>query len=374
MRIAMIGCGYVADFYIQSLPNHPNLELAGVFDRDETRCRRFTTFYGVKSYDSLAAAISDPTIELVVNLTNPRSHYEVSKAALDAGMHVYSEKPLSLCLDEAEELVNLAEQRGLLLASAPCNLLSETAQTAWKALREGRIGTPRLAYAELDDPVFFLDYKKWVTESGTPWPFDDEFETGCTLEHAGYYLGWLTAFFGPAKRVVSFSTLLLPHKGSNGNCGAPDFSVGTIEFESGMVARITNSIYVTRDHTLRIFGDDGMLTIPECWDYGAPVYLDRRDPKSWREKHPRRAMMLGLGRPGLPLVRPAEFEHCGDGHKMDLSRGIAELADAVTEKRQPRLSARWSLHVNELALAISGGVQRELSTTFEPMAPMSWSV
>ena len=198
MRIAMIGCGYVADFYIQTLPNHPNLELTGVFDRDENRCRRFTKFYGLKSYDSLAGAISDPTIELIVNLTNPRSHYAVSKAALDAGKHVYSEKPLSLCLEEAEELVNLAERRGLLLASAPCNLLSETAQTAWKALREGRIGTPRLAYAELDDAVFFLDYKKWVTESGTPWPFDDEFETGCTLEHAGYYLGWLTAFFGPA--------------------------------------------------------------------------------------------------------------------------------------------------------------------------------
>src|SRR4029077_18519076 len=98
MRIAMIGCGYVADFYIQSLPNHPNLELAGVFDRDETRCRRFTKFYGLKSYDSLAGAFSDPTIELIVNLTNPRSHYAVSKAALDAGKHVYSEKPLSLCL------------------------------------------------------------------------------------------------------------------------------------------------------------------------------------------------------------------------------------------------------------------------------------
>ena len=374
MRIAMVGCGYVADFYIKSLPNHSNLELAGVFDRDQARSRRFTEFYGVKRYDSLADVISDPAIELIVNPTNPRSHYVVSKAALDAGKHVYSKKPLSLCFDEAEELVNLAEQRGLLLASAPCNLLSETAQTVWKALREGRIGTPRLAYAELDEALFFLDYKKWTTESGAPWPFDDEFETGCTLEHAGYYLGWLTAFFGPAKRVVSFSDILLPKKGLNGNCGAPDFSVGAIEFESGMIARITNSIYATKDHTLRIFGDDGTLTIPECWDYGAPVYLDRRVPESWREKHPRRARMLGLERPSLSLVRPAKFEHCDFGHKMDLSRGIAELADAATEKRQPRLSARWSLHVNELALAISGGVQLELRTTFEPMVPMPWSV
>jgi predicted dehydrogenase len=370
----MIGCGYVADFYTKSLTNHANLELAGVFDRDAARSRRFTEYYGVKSYDSLADVMSDSTIELIVNLTNPRSHYIVSKAALDAGKHVYSEKPLSLCLEEAEELVNLAEERGLLLASAPCNLLSETAQTAWKALREGRIGTPRLAYAELDEELFFSNYTEWKTESGAPWPFDDEFETGCTLEHAGYYLGWLTAFFGPAKRVVSFSHTLLPDKGPNGDSGAPDFSVGTIEFESGIVARMTNSIYATKDHTLRIFGDEGTLTIPECWDYGAPVYLDHHIRKSWREKHPRRARILGMERRSLPPVRPAKFEHCGFGHKMDLSRGISELADAITEKRQPRLSAKWSLHVNELALAISGGGQHELRTTFEPIAPMPWSL
>lgn len=373
MRIAYVGCGYVADYYIQSLPNHRELELAGVYDRDEERCRRFSSHYGVRAYRSYDEILDDTTIDLVVNLTNPRSHFEISKMALEHGKHVYSEKPLATCLTEAMELVDIAESKGLLLASAPCNVLSETAQTMWKILRDGRIGKARLAYAQLDDSTALGDYKAWVTESGASWPFDDEFETGCTLEHAGYYLGWLTAFFGPATYVASFGRVLAPEKGQNGHCLTPDFTVGNIEFASGTVARITCSIYAPWDHSLKIFGDKGVLSVDESWNYGAKVFVENRPPKMWREKHPRRALMVGLDRPKVPLLRKSKFAYYKKGHRMDISRGIAELAQAVMEKREPRLSARWSLHVNELALAISNGYQGAVQSTFEPMQPMSWA-
>jgi predicted dehydrogenase len=375
MRIAIVGCGYVAEFYGKTLPNHPNLELAGVFDKYAERSGEFAKRYGTHCYSSIEEVLGDRTVQLVANLTNPRSHYEITKAALEAGKHVYTEKPLGMSFREAEELVELAEERGLMLSGAPCNVLGESAQTLWKALREGRIGTPRRAYAELDDEVVFLDYRKWANEAGTPWPFQDEFETGCTLEHAGYYLGWLMTFFGPAKRVVSFSHVLFPDKGDLTGCRTPDFAVGCIEFVSGAVARITCSIHTNRDHSLRIFGDDGVLSVPDGWDYGSPVYLDPRVPKSWREKHPRRAKLLGMGRPPMPLVRSSNFVCYKDSHRMDVCRGIAEMADAAAENRQPRLSARWLLHMTELALAISDGEGKyELRTTFEPVAPMPWAV
>jgi predicted dehydrogenase len=375
MRFAIVGCGYVAEFYAKTLPNHPNLELAGVFDKDAERSRRSAERYGVRCYRSLEEVLSDPTVQLVANLTNPRSHYGITKAALEAGKHVYSEKPLGMCLREAEELVELAEERRRLLSGAPCNVLSESAQTLWKALREGCIGTPRRAYAELDDEVVFLNYRKWANEAGTPWPHQDEFETGCALEHAGYYLGWLTTFFGPAKRIVSFSDVLFPDKGDLTGCRTPDFAVGCIEFVSGVVARITCSIHTNQDHSLRVFGDDGVLTVPDCWDYGAPVYLIPRVPKSWRERNSRRARVLRMGRPSVPLLRRSNFIcYTDDAHRMDFCRGMAELADAASENRQPRLSARWLLHLTELALAISDGEgQRELRTTFEPIPPMPWA-
>jgi predicted dehydrogenase len=253
MRFAIVGCGYVADFYIDTLPAHPELELLGVFDRDPARAERFARFHGLHRYGSLEELLADRRVELVANLTNPSSHFTVSRAALEAGKHVYSEKPLATLLPEAEELVELAERRGLLIGSAPCSVLGETAQTIWRALRMDRIGTPRLVYAEIDDgPIPFVNYQDWVSESGAPWPAKDEFEVGCTLEHAGYYLTWLTAFFGPARSITSFAHVLMEDKGIPLDRSTPDLAVGCVEFASGVVARLTCSIYAPHDHRLRI--------------------------------------------------------------------------------------------------------------------------
>ena len=375
MRFAIVGCGYVADYYLGTLRNHPNLELAGVFDCNTASAQRFAEFHRLHRYESLDQLLADGTVRLIANLTNPRSHFEVSYAALQAGKHVYSEKPLSMSLPQAEQLVRFAAQHRLLLASAPCSVLSETAQTLWKALRDGRIGTPRLIYADLDDgPIPFMNYREWASESGAPWPFQDEFEVGCTLEHAGYYLGWLTAFFGPAKRVTSFAHVILKDKGVPVEVHSPDFAVACIEFASGPIARLTCSIYAPHDHRLRIAGDAGVLSTGECWNYGAPVHLSPGTP--FALSHPRRARLLGRGPRRLPLLRPARF-HCSAKQvfRMDFCRGIAELAEAVTENRSPRLSARWSLHVNELVLAMQSchGKPYEPRSTFEPMEPMPWA-
>jgi predicted dehydrogenase len=242
MRIAIVGCGFVADYYLKTLPNYPELEIAGVTDRVKSRIEHFSAYHKVPTYESVQALLADPSVELVLNLTNPRSHYEVSKAALESGKHVYSEKPLAMAMPEAEELVKLADAKGLLISSAPCSLLGETAQTLWKALREQKVGQVRLVYAEMDDGlVHRMPYKSWISESGIPWPYKDEFEVGCTLEHAGYYVTWLTAFFGPAETVTAFSACLVPDKQTDValEVNAPDFSVACIKFASGVVARLT---------------------------------------------------------------------------------------------------------------------------------------
>src|SRR5450755_3871593 len=151
MNVAIVGCGFVADYYLVTLPLHPELKVIGVVDKVGERADLLSRSYGVKKYATLADVLNDPSVELVLNLTNPRNHYEVSKPALLAGKHVYSEKPLAMQMDQARELVELAESRGLLISSAPCSALSETAQTMWKGLRDETVGTPRLVYAEMDD-------------------------------------------------------------------------------------------------------------------------------------------------------------------------------------------------------------------------------
>ena len=379
--LAIVGCGFVADFYQATLANHPLLELVGVFDRDPGRAEVFARRHGVRQYGSLDEALSDGRVSLVVNLTNPSSHHEVSRTALLAGRHVYSEKPLATTFEQAQDLVELAEERGLHLASAPCTVLGEAAQTAWKALRDGRIGTPRVAYAEMDDgPVPLEDHASWRSPSGLPWPARDEFEVGCTLEHSGYGLTWLMAFFGPARSVTAFSAVVLPDKGLPLQARSPDFSVAAIEFGNGVVARLTCGIFATPDRRLRVFGDRGVLTVADSWNFASPVLLGSRTPIGLRaEKHPGLARWLGLGPRRVRPVRHSRFRWAGHpANRIDFARGVADVAAAVSSGGSPALSARWSLHVTELALAIQDpgayGKPHALRSTFPPMPPMSWAV
>ncbi len=380
MRIGIVGCGFVADYYLRTLRNHPGLELAGVYDRDPRRAEAFAAFHRLHRYPSLEAMLDARDVELVANLTNPSSHFEVSRAALEAGKHVYSEKPLAMALDDARELVRLAEARGRILAGAPCTVLGEAAQTVWRALRQGRIGRVRLAYASLDDgPIHLEGFRDWRSDSGAPGPWHDEFTVGCTLEHAGYYLTWLAAFFGPAVRVTSFASSLVPDKGGPAPYATPDFSVACLEFASGAVARLTCSLFAPRDRSMRFIGDGGVLHVDDCWDFGTPLRLARRTPLGLRaENHPRLARAVGLGPRPLPLVRRPRFSWKGRGaNRIDFARGIAEVAAAAQERRPCRLSARFALHVNELAIAMqhpaADGAPRTLTTTFDAMEPMPWA-
>jgi len=369
MQVAVIGCGFIADVYLRSVRNYPSLQLIGVADRDIERANHFGSFYNVPVYGSVDQLLSDHSVQIVLNLTNPRSHYAVSKACLHAGKHVYSEKPLAMDFTEAKELVGLAEARGLRISSAPCSLLGECAQTMWKAMRENRIGRIRAAYAEMDDGlVHRMAYRKWLNASGTPWPYQDEFEVGCTIEHAGYSLSWLAAFFGPAQTVTAFSSIQIPdkHPSISPDRIAPDFSVAAIKFTSGIVARLTCSLIAPPDHALRIMGDDGILYTRDVWNYRSRVYGHR-----W---------ITFRGRTFLPLWRTQYRRLTESGHKLmpdDRGRGVAELAQAIAEGRQSRLSAQFSLHVTELSLAIQrAGFEAKayrMTTCFEPIAPMPWA-
>jgi predicted dehydrogenase len=375
MRIAIVGCGFVADYYMVTLAGYPELELVGVTDRDRVRAGRFAALHSVVCYDTLDDLLSDSRVELVLNLTNPRSHYEVTRACLESGKHVYSEKPLAMELGSARELVELAERRGLGLASAPCSLLGETAQTLWRALREGLVGTVRLVYAEMDDGmVHRMPYRSWKSASGVPWPAKDEFEVGCTFEHAGYYLTWFPAFFGPARTVTAFSACLVPDKGTDSppKRAAPDFSVACITFASGVVVRLTCSIVAPHDHRLRIVGDEGILGTDDCWFYRSPVHVRRYVTI-------RRKTFVGPWGRRLPLLggRRAGYRYRGS-HQMDFARGVAELAAAMCEARPCRLSGRYCLHTNELVIAIDharlAAAPYTMTTSVDPVQPMPWAL
>jgi predicted dehydrogenase len=375
MRLGIVGCGFVADYYVQTLRNYPELKVIGVTDRDPAALARFASFYSLPQCQSLDDLLNDSRVDIVLNLTNPRSHYEVTKACIAAGKHVYSEKPLAMEVEESAELVALAKKAGVALSSAPCNLLSETAQTLWKALRERQVGPVRLVYAEMDDGmVHRMPYRRWLSTSGAPWPARDEFEVGCTFEHAGYYLTWFPAFFGPAQTVTAFSANLLADKQTDEplRYRAPDFSVACVTFASGVVARLTCSIVAPHDHELRIIGDDGVLSIDDCWNYQSPVHIRR--PITIRRK-----TFLSPWKKRYPLLKPGSLRPKPRGMpRSDFARGVAELAAALAGKRTSRLSPEFCLHTTELVIALdhawATSTPYQVTTTFDPIEPMPWAV
>lgn len=364
-RIAIVGTGYVADLYMASLRSFAGLEVIGAHDVDAARLAAFASHWSVPAAPDLAGLLGRRP-DILLNLTNPTAHAAVTRAALEAGLHVWSEKPLALDLAEAEALASLAAQRGLHLASAPCNLLGRAAQTAWAAIRDGRIGTPRLAYAELDDDfVAQAPHRRWRSASGARWPAADEFATGCTLEHAGYYLAWLMAMFGPVRRIVGGSARLLDSGQTGSGHDTPDYASATLSFDA-MTARLTCSIVARHDHRLRIFGDDGVLEVDEAWANGAAVRVRRR--------HVIRRRLINSP---VAWKVPA----AGDGHpmagrrgaaSMNFALGVAEMALAIAAGRQPRLAGAFALHLTEVALAMQAGGDYRPRTAFDPIAPMEW--
>jgi predicted dehydrogenase len=395
MRIAIIGCGYVFDFYMAKFPSHPDLEIAGVHDIDTARTAAVAKHYGLTVYPDLGTLLADPTVALVVNLVSIESHFDVTKAALEAGKHVYCEKPLVTDIAQGRALFALAEAKGLILAAAPSNLFSDTVQTMWKAVRDGAVGQPLLAYAEFDDnPIYLMGPEKWRSASGAPWPYVHEYESGCTWEHAGYHLVWLCAILGPAVSVTGFSKMLVADKTPlpMHPADTPDFTVGCINFASGAAARLTCSIIAPADHRMRIFGRAGEISADTYRDYQAPVRLERFAGRALSARRlrlfrnsPFLGKLLGVGGVSLPLARnsrsqprpsmrsPKEFKRRQEGQQ-DKALGVALVAEAIRLEQPSPIPADFILHVTELTLAIQAagteGAAHRMETSFVPFDPL----
>jgi predicted dehydrogenase len=386
MNLAIVGCGYVTEFYLKTFDNYPALKLLGAYDRDQKKLHSFCKLWRTHAYDSLEHLLADRSVEMVLNLTNPSSHYEVTKRCLVGGKHVYSEKPLAMEASQARELVELAYQKGLYVAAAPCSMLSETAQTVWQALRNNAIGRIRLVYANFDDGMIApkLTPWHWKNAAGVSWPAKDEFEVGCTYEHAGYVLTWLAAFFGPATKVTSFASCLIPDKGIAVEAMAPDFTVGCIEYGDGVVARVTCSLVAPRDKSLTIIGDDGILAVANVRNDVCPVYMRSIPTARWRAAVERRVNRLRQWFPGweaewhiwrrCPMARKPPPHLLGGDKLVDFCRGPAELVDAIRNKRSCRLSPELGWHITELIERLQFPKKfdgrREIVSTFDPIEPL----
>ncbi len=349
--VALIGCGFVADYYLATIDAYPDLTIVGVFDKDSQRLNHFCDVYKLQAFASLEELLANTDVSIVLNLTDPRSHFGISQQSLLAGKHVYSEKPLAMSFEQAQQLVDLAKEKDLHISSAPCSVLGKAARTLSHAVSQKLCGKIKLVYAELDDGlVHKMAYKKWFSASGAPWPYRDEFEVGCTLEHAGYYLAWLMEMFGPVKSVTAFSDCVVPEKVDPEPALDPadtaDISFGILKFVNGVVVRLSTTIVAPHDHSIRIFGDEGVLYLNECWDNDDDVYFRKL-------MRIRRKTFLSPIKKKIRLPEKVAINKMNRGNtKMDFLLGVNALAIAIRDNVAHTLNADFSLHVNEVALAL----------------------
>ncbi len=368
MKVGIVGCGFVADFYAETAANHPNIEIKSVYDIDEKRLVEFCQFYSLNSEESLESMLNDDEIEMIFNLTNPENHYEISKKALLNGKHVYSEKPLGMNFDEANDLFNLSNELNLYIGSAPCSFLSNTARSIKMYLDSELIGDVRLVYVSYETAMTHLQsYDGWISPSGAKWPAKDEFEIGCTYEHAGYFLTWLAMFFGSAISVNAFSSCQIKDKGIDLNNNAPDFTLGCIEYKNGIIARVTSSILAPTDKSMTIIGEKGTLYVKNIRDDNSPIYHSdilgskilnaieyRVDFFTERFERFFNWIPWSWGgyfriRKSLPLLKNNKKKRIANKHKpVDFCLGPAQMINDINDKKKSLVSAELALHITEI--------------------------
>lgn len=341
-RIAIVGCGYAADFYLTCLRTRPEVVVLGVYDRDPERAVRTATHHQVGNLD--ARALDDA--DVLVNTTSIPSHAALTQRALSQGQHVFSEKPLAESLNEVGELIQLAERNGVHLASAPSTVLSTCYRSVRDALRAGVIGRPILADASLEDgAVHRMNFREWRSVSGHSWPYREEFGYGPIVEHSLYQCAWAVGLFGR----VSAAAGLSQHVWHGGARGLPDVAVGidlcqwVYQHESGVVTRIHGGSIAPRDYSLTVVGEEGTLVVPNVLRIDSPILVRRASTRP-RSNY--------LSDPiSIPYAIPELLYE--DDHFIDFGAGVAELVSCIESGLRPTLSGEYLFESYKAAAYLS---------------------
>lgn len=346
-NVGIVGCGKISDAYLRIAKEFDAFKISACADLKSDRAKVKGQEYGVRvrTVDEL---ITDPEIDIVLNLTIPAAHYEVAEAALLAGKSTYSEKPLCLNREEGRVLVELANEKGLRIGCAPDTFLGAGIQTCRKLIDDGCIGEPVGATAYM------------MGRGHESWHPDPEFYYktggGPMFDMGPYYLTALINLIGPVRRVTGTTTITFPErtitsepkKGGIVTVDVPTHIAGIMEFLNGTICTITTSFDVWGGMNLpqiEIYGTEGSLSVPNPNTFDGPVHLKERG-EDWQE---------------IPLTH----------NNADNSRGIgvADMSYALSSGRIHRANGDMAFHVLDIMHAFheasENGTHIEITSTCE---------
>jgi predicted dehydrogenase len=318
--IAIVGCGNISDIYLKNCLAF-GLNIVACSDLDMPRAEAKAAQYGVPA-QALAHVLDNPSIQLIINLTPPGVHFDVSCVALNAGKHVYSEKPLSTNRTDGAQLLDLAKRKGLRIGCAPDTFLGAGLQTCRKLLDAGAIGEPVAAVA------FFANHGMEM------WHPNPEFfyqpGAGPMFDLGPYYLTALVSLLGPVRRLTGSTRISFPERvitsqplaGTTIKVNTPTHVSGVLDFAAGPIANMITSfdVWAANLPRIEIYGSEGSLSVPDPNTFGGPVRVKRAQDDEWID---------------VPLV---------SGHtENSRGLGVSDMVAAIREHRPHRSTYRNSL-------------------------------
>ncbi|MFL5925758.1 MAG: Gfo/Idh/MocA family protein [Gaiellaceae bacterium] len=327
LRVGVVGCGLIAARYVEDASAFPSWRPVACADLDADCAGAFAAEHGLRAVP-VDELVADPEIDLVLNLTPPNAHAQVVRAALAAGKHAYTEKPLAATVDEARELAAEARRRGLRLGCAPDTFLGSAYETGRRLIDDGAIGRPLGAAATMlvgGPDTWHPNAEMFYRVGGGP-----------LLDIAPYYLTALVSLLGPIASVAAFTetpttsrTLAAgPRAGQTIAVEVPTHAAAVLRLASGGLATLTVSFEARGQYLsgLVVHGSEGSLVLPDANAFGGDVILRR-------------------GR----TEEKVSYESRGAQETRGL--GIEELAAALRADRPHRAGAELALHVLEAAEA-----------------------
>ncbi|QAY66805.1 Gfo/Idh/MocA family protein [Paenibacillus protaetiae] len=331
IKIGIIGTGNISTVYLKNGSSFEAAEVVACADLDVERAKAKGEEFGIRGC-SVEEMLADPAIDMVINLTIPQAHAAVCLQALEAGKHVYVEKPFSVTLEDGRKVMELAAKKGLLVGSAPDTFLGGGLQTAIKVIEDGWIGTPIGATA------FMMSGGH---ESWHPSPeFYYQHGGGPMFDMGPYYITALVAMLGPIARVTGSTRISYPERtitskpkaGQKIEVEVPTHVAGVLEFANGPIGTIVTSFDVKGGSQLpwiEVYGSQGSMMVPDPNNFGGTVKVRRAGSQEWSD---------------IPLA----FPNTENGRGM----GAADMAKAIQTGRKHRASGELGYHVLEAMVGI----------------------
>ncbi|MCX5776344.1 MAG: Gfo/Idh/MocA family oxidoreductase [Candidatus Firestonebacteria bacterium] len=329
LNVGVVGCGNISEIYFKMSKIFPVLNVCACADLDMKRAEEKAKAHNLVPMTP-KELYADRNIDIVLNLTLPKSHFEVDLAALKNGKHVYGEKPLGIDLGQGKTILETAKKLKLRVGSAPDTFLGAGIQTCRKIIDSGLIGRPVAAEA------FMIGHGH---EHWHPSPeFYYQRGGGPMLDMGPYYLTALVNLLGPAKLTAGVAVRSMkervitskPKFGKRFKVETPTHLTGAVEFKSGAVATLIMSFDVWKSTLPRIevHGTEGSMIVPDPNTFGGPISLFNRKKKIWEEV-------------------PLRFIY-GENTR---SLGLADMAQGILSGRKHRASGELAYHVLETMLS-----------------------